>query len=60
MMRAILIANVVLLVTLIGVQVWHGPFVISKNLCPAINVLEIPGLEPPTDLFRRNPPGVDI
>ena len=59
MMRPLLIANIVLLVALIGLRVGYGPFVIYRQHCPSIEITERPGPQP--DLFKRNAPqGVEI
>jgi len=59
MMRYLLIANIVLLVALIGLRIGYGPFVIYRQHCPSIEIMERPGPEP--DLFKRNSPqGVEI
>ena len=59
MIRYILIANALLLLSMIGYRVFIGPFVIKQFRCPSIEIMERPGPQP--DLFHRNPPkGVEI
>ena len=59
MMRRLLIANLFALAALIGLRVGYGPFIIYRQRCPTISIMERPGPQP--DLFKRNPPqGVEI
>ena len=59
MMRPLLIANMFFLAALIGLRVGYGPFIIYRQHCPSIEIMERPGSQP--DLFKRDAPnGVEI